>query len=68
MTKEDQLPITEYTFEETISALKAALAAFEKEYFAPTKAARRRSRKVSRNLEKLLQQYRRVTLANEKEE
>lgn len=68
MTKEDQKPITEYTFEETLSALKAALAAFEKEYFAPTKAAQRRCRKVSRTLEKLCKQYRRVTIADGKEE
>jgi hypothetical protein len=68
MTKhEDQKPITEYTLEETLSALNAALAAFEKEYFSPVKAAQRRCRKVSRTLEKLCKQYRRVTIADGKE-
>ena len=68
MTKEDQKPITEYTLEETLSALNTAPAAFEKEYFSPVKAARRRCRKVSRNLGKLLKQYCRVTLASEKKD
>ena len=66
MTKEDQKPITEYTLEETLSALNAALAAFEKEYFSPVKSAQRRSRKVSRTLEQLLKQYRRLTIAEGK--
>lgn len=68
MTKEDQKPITEYTFEETLSALKAALAAFTKDYRATSAAGKARARKASITLDKLCKQYRRVTLANEKEE
>jgi hypothetical protein len=68
MTKhEDQKPITEYTLEELLPALNTALAAFEKEYYSPVKAAQRRCRKVSRTLEKLCKQYRRVTIADGKE-
>lgn len=65
--KEDMKPVTEYTLEETLSALNIALAAFEKEYFSPVKAAQRRCRKVSLTLEKLFKQYRRVTVADGKE-
>jgi hypothetical protein len=68
MTKhEDQKPITEYTLEELLPALNEALAAFQKEYYSPVKAAQRRCRKVSRTLEKLCKQYRRVTIADGKE-
>jgi hypothetical protein len=63
MTKhEDQLPIEEMSLEETLSALNAALAAFEKDYYSPVKAAQARARKASLTIEKLMKRFRKVTI------
>ena len=62
MLKEDEKPIEEMSLPETIAALQEALAAFQKEFDAPTHAAKARARKVSLNLEKLLKQYRRASV------
>jgi hypothetical protein len=63
MTKhEDQKPITEYTLEELLPALNEALAAFQKEYYSPVKAAQARARKASLTLDKLTKRYRKVTV------
>lgn len=60
---EDQKPISEYTFEETLEALYYSLDAFIKDYRAPTKTGKARARKASRTLEKLLKRYRKLSVA-----
>lgn len=62
LNHEDQLPIEEMSLEETLSALNEALAAFQKEYHSPVKAAQARARKVSLTLEKLMKRFRKVTI------
>lgn len=62
MTKEDQKPITEYTLEETLEAIDAALAAFTKDYKNPSAAGKARARKASLTLDKLTKRYRKVTV------
>lgn len=62
MTKEDQKPITEYTLEETLEAIDAALAAFTKDYRAASAAGKARARKASLTLDKLTRRYRKVTV------
>lgn len=61
---EAKKPLEEMSLPEVLSALTEALAAFEKDYYSPAKAAQARARKASLNLEKLCKRYRKLTVAS----